>query len=280
MQDTVAPFLVTATIGLYGYEANNVMRGYVATGESALEVSRRQLVAEVRSAQPSKWDVSAVQFRQWDPRSYQCYSVHYNCNVCSCKSLERINPVTNPNPRRVISHTTTHLVYVTICSAPCLCYLCSVLVSSLGGNMKNPSVYCATLQNVRMLVFGVNTTAMFRTKTLKIYVRCEVFTAVTIRNAVFWDKDAQKMHYFPAIESSLLMQCKIWSIQGGDYKECRLLGYKNPFLTSQETYYVSATETSHLILFDIWGIHGFWGMHRLHYQGRSIFELRTTLATN
>jgi hypothetical protein len=31
IQDTFAPFLVTK-IGLYGYEANNGMRGYVATG--------------------------------------------------------------------------------------------------------------------------------------------------------------------------------------------------------------------------------------------------------
>jgi hypothetical protein len=61
IRDTVAPFLVTVTIGLYGYEANNGMRGYVAFGESAHEVSLRQLVAGVRSAQPSKWDVSAVQ---------------------------------------------------------------------------------------------------------------------------------------------------------------------------------------------------------------------------
>jgi hypothetical protein len=52
--DTVAPFLVTMTIGLYGYEANNGMRSYVATGELALEVSHHQLVAGVRSAQPSK----------------------------------------------------------------------------------------------------------------------------------------------------------------------------------------------------------------------------------
>jgi hypothetical protein len=52
--DTVAPFLVTVTIGLYGYEANNGYRGYVASGESAHEVSRRQLVAGVRSAESSK----------------------------------------------------------------------------------------------------------------------------------------------------------------------------------------------------------------------------------
>jgi hypothetical protein len=36
IQDTVAPFLAT-TIGLYGYEANNGIRGYVVTGEWALE---------------------------------------------------------------------------------------------------------------------------------------------------------------------------------------------------------------------------------------------------
>jgi hypothetical protein len=32
IRDTVAPFLVTVTTGLYGYGANNGMRGYVATG--------------------------------------------------------------------------------------------------------------------------------------------------------------------------------------------------------------------------------------------------------
>jgi hypothetical protein len=35
---------------------------------------------------------------------------------------------------------------------------------------------------------------------------------------------------------------------GGDYEECRLLGYKNPVRTSQETHYVSATESSRLML--------------------------------
>jgi hypothetical protein len=35
---------------------------------------------------------------------------------------------------------------------------------------------------------------------------------------------------------------------GTDYEECRLLGYKNPLRTSQETYYVSATESSQLML--------------------------------
>jgi hypothetical protein len=54
IRDTVAPFPVTVTIGLYGYEANNRMRGYVATGELALEGSRRQLVSGVRRNQSSK----------------------------------------------------------------------------------------------------------------------------------------------------------------------------------------------------------------------------------
>jgi hypothetical protein len=35
---------------------------------------------------------------------------------------------------------------------------------------------------------------------------------------------------------------------GDDYEECRLLGYKNPVRTSQETHYASATEPSQLIL--------------------------------
>jgi hypothetical protein len=38
IRDTFAPFLVTVAIDLYGYEANNGMWGYVATGELALEV--------------------------------------------------------------------------------------------------------------------------------------------------------------------------------------------------------------------------------------------------
>jgi hypothetical protein len=34
IRDTAAPFLVTVTIGLYGYEANNGIRGCVPSGES------------------------------------------------------------------------------------------------------------------------------------------------------------------------------------------------------------------------------------------------------
>jgi hypothetical protein len=52
------------------------------------------------------------------------------------------------------------------------------------------------------------------------------------------------------------MQCKIWGFHGSDYEEPRLLGYKNPVRTSQETQYVSATEFSQLMLYKIWGFHG------------------------
>jgi hypothetical protein len=44
------------------------------------------------------------------------------------------------------------------------------------------------------------------------------------------------------------MLCKILGFHGSDYEECRLLGYKNPVRTSQETRYVSATQPSPLML--------------------------------
>jgi hypothetical protein len=49
--------------------------------------------------------------------------------------------------------------------------------------------------------------------------------------------------YVPATEYSQLTLCKIWGFHGSDYEECRLLGYKNPFRTSQETHYFSTTES-------------------------------------
>jgi hypothetical protein len=49
---------------------------------------------------------------------------------------------------------------------------------------------------------------------------------------------------------------KIWGFHGSDYEECRLLGFKNPVRTSQETHYVSATEPSQLMLCKIWGFRG------------------------
>jgi hypothetical protein len=49
---------------------------------------------------------------------------------------------------------------------------------------------------------------------------------------------------------------KIWDFQGSDYEKCRLLWYKILFHTSQETYYICATEPNRLNLCKIWGFHG------------------------
>jgi hypothetical protein len=63
--------------------------------------------------------------------------------------------------------------------------------------------------------------------------------------------------YLTYIPASLLV---IWTCANTPsitiYQECRLLWYKNPVRTSQETHYVSATEPSRLMLCKIWGIHG------------------------
>jgi hypothetical protein len=52
------------------------------------------------------------------------------------------------------------------------------------------------------------------------------------------------------------MLCKVCSFQGGDYEKFRLLGYKNPVRTSQETQYVSATESNQSMLCKICGFQG------------------------
>jgi hypothetical protein len=59
-----------------------------------------------------------------------------------------------------------------------------------------------------------------------------------------------------AVPYQQFVTCKIWGFHGGVYEECRLLGYKNPVRTSQETHYVSATEPSQLMLCKNWGFHG------------------------
>jgi hypothetical protein len=53
-----------------------------------------------------------------------------------------------------------------------------------------------------------------------------------------------------------IISCKISGFHGGHYEECRLLGYKHPVRTSQETHYVSDIESSQLMLCTIWGVHG------------------------
>jgi hypothetical protein len=50
-------------------------------------------------------------------------------------------------------------------------------------------------------------------------------------------------------------RCKIWGFHGGHYEECRLLGYKNPVHTWQETHYVSTTALRRLMPCNIWGFH-------------------------
>jgi hypothetical protein len=98
-------------------------------------------------------------------------------------------------------------------------------------------------------------------KHLWFYVGFEVFTAVTMKNVVFLDIKTQfvphRRHITSSLRSSVrLMLCKIWGFHGGDYEECRLLEYKKPVRTSQETHYVSATQPSQLMLCKIWGFHG------------------------
>jgi hypothetical protein len=62
--------------------------------------------------------------------------------------------------------------------------------------------------------------------------------------------------------------CNIWGFYGGDYEECRLLGFKTLVRTSQDTHYSSATDPSRLMLCKIWGFHGgdYEECHRLWYD--------------
>jgi hypothetical protein len=110
-------------------------------------------------------------------------------------------------------------------------------------------------------------------------VRFEVFTAVTMKNVVFWDietpfRTSQETHYVSATESSQLMLCKIWGFHGRDYEEWCLLGYKTTVRTSQETHYVYATESSRLMLCKIWGVHG------SHYEECRLLGYKTTVRTS
>jgi hypothetical protein len=90
--------------------------------------------------------------------------------------------------------------------------------------------------------------------------KIQVFTAVTKKNAVFWEIKTQfvphRRHITSTLQSGQLMLCTIWCFHGDDYEECRLLGYKSPVRTSQETHYFSPTESGRLMLCKIWGFHG------------------------
>jgi hypothetical protein len=80
---------------------------------------------------------------------------------------------------------------------------------------------------------------------------------ISLSQEVLWPSGPRivsesRTRYFSNIDS----QYKIWGFHGGDYEDCRLLGYKTPVRTSQETHYVSATEYSRLMLCKNCGIHG------------------------
>jgi hypothetical protein len=68
--------------------------------------------------------------------------------------------------------------------------------------------------------------------------------------------------------------CKIWGIHSGEYEERRLLWYKNPLCTSQETHYVSTTEPGQLMLCKIWGIHSG------EYEERRLLWYKNPLCTS
>jgi hypothetical protein len=68
----------------------------------------------------------------------------------------------------------------------------------------------------------------------------ERFTAVTMKNIVFWDtknpvRTSQETLYVSATEPSRLMLFTNSGFHGCDYENFRLLGYKTPVHTSQET---------------------------------------------
>jgi hypothetical protein len=70
------------------------------------------------------------------------------------------------------------------------------------------------------------------------------------------------------------MQCKSWGFHSSHYEGCRLLGYKNPVRTSQETHYVSTTKSSQLMLCKI------WGFHSSHYEGCPLLEYKNPVRTS
>jgi hypothetical protein len=57
---------------------------------------------------------------------------------------------------------------------------------------------------------------------------------------------ADRPSHTPASEDTADVRFEVFHCS--DYEECRLLGYKNPFRTSQETHYVPTTELSQLLL--------------------------------
>jgi hypothetical protein len=89
------------------------------------------------------------------------------------------------------------------------------------------------------------------------------------------------------------MLCKIRGFHVCDNEDCRILGYKNPVRTSQETHYFSAIGSSQLMLCKIRGFHVYdyeecrllrchrMGLIRAHVSEESftyIFRMETNVA--
>jgi hypothetical protein len=82
------------------------------------------------------------------------------------------------------------------------------------------------------------------------------------------------------------MLYKIWGYKGGDYEEYRLLRYKNPVRTSEETHYVSATEPTtatikNCVFCDVTSCgfcknRRYCGTYRLYHQGDKVLRLLIT----
>jgi hypothetical protein len=77
-----------------------------------------------------------------------------------------------------------------------------------------------------------------------------------MKNAVFWDIIThfliERKHITSPLQSPAgQYYVRFEVLMAGGYEECRLLGYKTPVLTSQKTHYVSATESSRLMLSNI-----------------------------
>jgi hypothetical protein len=93
-----------------------------------------------------------------------------------------------------------------------------VLNAVLSGSRAGTELHAATCQK----------SPLTELQTSPVYVRFEVFTAVTMKNAVFWDIKTKfvphRKHYVSATDHSRLLLCKIWDFHGGDCEECRLLG--------------------------------------------------------
>jgi hypothetical protein len=105
-----------------------------------------------------------------------------------------------------------------------------------------------------------------------------------------WRRDRSSIIFVNQWESVEVQTSKTSAFHGGDYEECRLLGYKTTVRSSQEKQYVSATELSCLMLCKIWGFDGGdyeicclhmapCGTYRFHHQSGKNQRV-TIVATN